>query len=110
MECTGLEATVVNYTELFCNILTKEITLIKLGKPSNKKSGLVMEIFRRGSDPPPPPLFLKVMEPMSTIQFWSKKGKKLNFPKTPKMAIFNINLLGKVPKSTQNPQFSSKIP
>ena len=35
-----------------------------LGKPL-KKSGLTMEFFRKGSDPPP--LFLEVMEPMGHI-------------------------------------------
>ena len=44
------------------------------------------------------------------IQFLSQKGKKLNLSKTPKMAKFNINILGKAPKSNQNPLFSSKIP
>ena len=63
-----------------------------------------MEIFRKGSDPPPPLIFGSY-----GIQFWSQKREKLNFPKTPKMAIFNINPLGKVPKSTQNPLFSSNI-
>ena len=68
-----------------------------------------MEIFRKGSDPPPPPYFWKLLNPWGKIQFWSQKGKKLNFPKTSKMAIFNINLLGKVLKSTQNSLFSSKL-
>ena len=36
-----------------------------LGKPSKKKSSLVMEIFHKGSDPPP--LFLGVMEPVIHI-------------------------------------------
>ena len=34
-----------------------------LGKPSGKKNGLVMEVFRKGSDPPP--LFPEVMEPVT---------------------------------------------
>ena len=34
----------------------------------------------------------------------TKRGKNL-LQKTPKMAIFNINLLGKVPKSTHKPLF-----
>ena len=39
-----------------------------LGKPSNKKSGLVMKFFRKGFDPPTlPPLFLEGMEPMGRI-------------------------------------------
>ena len=54
----------------------------------------------------PHPLILEVMEPFN---FVNKKGEKLNFTKTPKMALFNINLLGKVPKSTHNSLFSSKI-
>ena len=39
--------------------------VILLGKPSNEKSGLVMEFFRKGFDPPP--LFLEVMEPVGHI-------------------------------------------
>ena len=65
-----------------------------------------MEIFRKGSDPPP--LIFESYETREA-QFCHKKRKKINIPKTPKMGIFNINLLGKVPKSTYNPLFSSTI-
>ena len=68
-----------------------------------------MEFFRKGSDPPPL-IFGSYGTHEAQFNFGHKKGEKLNFPKTPKMAIFNINLLGKVPKSTHNPLFSSKIP
>ena len=67
-----------------------------------------MEFFHKGFDPPP--YFWKLWIWWGTIQFWSPKGEKLNFPITPKMAIFNINRLGKVPKITQNTKFSSPIP
>ena len=63
-----------------------------------------MEFFRKGFDLHPPYLW-KLWNRWGTIQFWSQKGEKLNFPKTPKMAIFNINSLGKVAKSTKNPLF-----
>ena len=47
-----------------------------------------MDFFRKGSDPPPL-LFSEVMEPMGHIWFLvTKKGRKKNFPKTLKMAIF----------------------
>ena len=58
----------------------------------------------------PPLIFGNYGTSGAQFDFGHKKGEKLNFPKTPKMAIFNINLIGKVPKSTHNPLFSSKIP
>ena len=64
----------------------------RLEKPL-KKSGLVMEIIRKRSDPPP--LFSEVMEPVRHNLILVTKGEKLNYPKTPKMALFNINLFGK---------------
>ena len=64
-----------------------------------------MKFFRKGFDPPPP-LFLEVMEPVAHNSILVTKRGKTNFKNTPKMAIFNINLLGKVLKSTQNPIFS----
>ena len=62
-----------------------------------------MEIFRKGSHPPLPLIFGSYGTCEAQLNFGHKKGKQLNFPKTPKMAIFNINLLRKVPKSTHNP-------
>ena len=57
-----------------------------------------MEIFRNGSDSPTPPL---IFESYGTheahFNFGHKKGEKQIFPKTPKMAIFIINFLEKVP-------------
>ena len=48
-----------------------------LGKPSNKKSGLVMEFFCKGFNPP---LFLEVMEPVGAL---AKNGRNItcNNPK-----------------------------
>ena len=57
-------------------------------------SHLIMEVF---------------VDLFGTIKFWSQKGGKLNIPKTPKIGKFNINLLGKVLISTQNPIFKKKI-
>ena len=37
-----------------------------------------MKIFRKGADTPP--LFLEVMNPWGTIQFWSQKEEEKNFP------------------------------
>ena len=70
-----------------------------------------MEIFRKGSDPPLPlPLiFVSYGTPEAQLNF-GQKNEKLNFPKTSKMAIFIIYILGKVPKSTKNPLFVSQIP
>ena len=46
----------------------------------------------------PPPLFRKLWNPRGTFDFWSpKRGKKRNFPKNPKMAIFLINFNEKCP-------------
>ena len=88
------------------------LSTLKLGKPSKKKkSGLVLEIFRKGSGPPP--LYLEVMELVRHNSVCHKKReKKNNFPKTPKMAIFNINLMKsakKCQKVPTNPHFPSKI-
>ena len=47
-----------------------------------------MEIFRKGSDPPP--LFFGSFGTLD-----KQKGEKPYFSKTLKMAIFNLNLLGK---------------
>ena len=69
-----------------------------------------MDFFRKGSDPPPPLIFGSYGTRGAQFHFGHKKGEKLNCPKTPKMAIFNINISGKVPKSTYNPLFSSKNP
>ena len=44
------------------------------------------------------------------FNFGHKQEENLNFPKTATMVVFNINILGKVPKSTHNPLFSSTIP
>ena len=76
----------------------------------NKKSGLVMEFFRKRSDPPP--YFRKLWKPWGTFDFWSPKKEKQNFPKTPKMAIFKKkkNFLWKVPKSVHNPLFYNNVP
>ena len=55
--------------------------------------------------------FLEVMEPMAhNLILVTKKEEKLNFPKAPKMAICNINILKNVPERTHKPLFSSKIP
>ena len=51
-----------------------------------------MEIFRRGSDPPPL-IFGSYRTHEAQLILVTKRGKKLNFPKTFKMATFNINLL-----------------
>ena len=74
-----------------------------------KKSGLTMDFFRKGSDPPPL-IFGSYGTRGAQFDVGHKKGKKLNFPKTPKMAIFNINILENVPERTHNPLFSSKNP
>ena len=50
-----------------------------------------MEILCMGSDPPPL-VFVSYGTREAQFNFCHKKGKKLTFPKTPKMAIFNINL------------------
>ena len=55
-----------------------------------------MEFFRKGFAPPP--YFWKLWNWWGTIQFWSQKGEKLNLIKTPKTAIFNINILGRILK------------
>ena len=62
---------------------------------NNKKSGLVMEIFCMGSHPPPL-IFRSYGTREAKFNFGHKKGEKLKYPKTPKVAIFNINHLGKV--------------
>ena len=67
-----------------------------LGKGAKKKSRLVMVFFRKGSDPPPL-IFGSYGTREAHFNFGHKNGEKQNFPKTPKMAIFNINFLGKVP-------------
>ena len=54
-----------------------------------------MEIFRKGSDPPL--IFGGYGTREAHFNFGHEKGKKLNFPEKIKMAIFNINFLGKVP-------------
>ena len=56
-----------------------------------------MEFFRKGSDPSPPLIFGSYGTREAHFNFGHKNGEKQNFPKTPKMAIFNINFLGKVP-------------
>ena len=64
-----------------------------------------MEFFRKGL------LFLDVMEPMGTFDFWSQKRGKTKLPKkTPKRPIFKIICLGKVHQSVHNPIFYTKIP
>ena len=69
-----------------------------------------MDFFRKGSDPPPPLIFGSYGTRGAQFDVGHKKAKKLNFPKTPKMAIFNINILENVPERTHNPLFSSKNP
>ena len=54
-----------------------------------------MEIFLKGSDPPPL-IFGNYGTRETQFNFGHKKGEKLKYPKTPKVAIFNINHLGKV--------------
>ena len=78
------------------------------GKPYNKRSGVDMDIFHKGSEAPPP-YFRKLRSQWGQFHFGDQKCKKINFPKTPKMAIFNINILGKVPKGTHNPLFYQKF-
>ena len=54
-----------------------------------------MEFFRKGSDPPP--LIFGIYGTHEALWiFGNQKGEKQNFFKTPKMAIFKINFLGKV--------------
>ena len=65
-----------------------------------------MEFFRKGFDPP---LFLEAMEPVGHNSILVTKRGKMNLPKTPQMAIFNIKPLGKVLKSTQNYHFFFKF-
>ena len=48
-----------------------------------------MEFFRKGSDPPL--IFGSYGTREAHLIFGHKKVEKLNFPKTPKMAIFKIN-------------------
>ena len=68
-----------------------------------------MEIFRKGSDPPPLN-FGSYATCEAHLNFGQQKGGNTKLPKTLKMAIFNITLSGKVQKSTHNPLFSSTIP
>ena len=58
-----------------------------LGKTSNKKSGLTMDFFHKGSDPPPL-IFGSYGTRGAHLIFGHQKGEKRNFPKTLKMAIF----------------------
>ena len=57
---------------------------------------------------PIPPIFGSYGTHEAHLIFSHQKGDKQNFPKTPKMAIFKINFLGKVPKSVHNPLFYTK--
>ena len=57
-----------------------------------KKGGLLMEIFHKGSDPPPP-YFRELWNGCYTFDFGNKKGKKQNLPKTLEMAIFKRSFL-----------------
>ena len=43
------------------------------------------------------------------FNFGHKKGEKQNIPKTPKMAIFDINFLGKCPKVPKTLYFHQKF-
>ena len=70
-----------------------------------------MELFCKGSNPPPPsPIFRSYGTREAHLIFGHKKEKKQNFQKTPKMVVFKMNFLGKVPKSGHNPLFKTKIP
>ena len=53
-----------------------------------KKSGLVMEFFGKGSDPPLPAIFGRYGTQQAHLIFGHQKGEKQNFPKTLKMALF----------------------
>ena len=55
-----------------------------------------MEFFHMGSDPLTP-IFRIYGTHEAHLIFGHHKGEKQNFPKTPKMAIFKKNLLGKLP-------------
>ena len=59
-----------------------------------------MEFSCMGFDQPP--YFWKLWNWWGTISFGHKNGKT-KLQKNTQMAIFNIHILGKVPKSTQNP-------
>ena len=55
------------------------LSTLKLGKPSKKKkSGLVLEIFRKGSDPPP--YTWKLWNSWGIIQFVTKSERKNKLP------------------------------
>ena len=57
--------------------------VLALREALQKKNEFVMEIFRKGSDPPP--LFLEVMEPVRHISILvTKKGKNKTSQKHPK--------------------------
>ena len=59
-----------------------------------------MEYFRKGF--PPPPYFWKLRVRWGTIQFWSQKGEKLNFPITPKITnpLFSVDGFPNAPTTT----------
>ena len=64
--------------------LQELVVLCTKGSHQTKKTGLVMEIFRKGSVPPP--LFFEVMEPVrhNLIFVTKMKRKKTKASETPK--------------------------
>ena len=54
-----------------------------------EKSGLTMDFFRKGSDPPPL-IFVSYGTREAHLSFGHQKGEKHNFPKTPKIPMFKI--------------------
>ena len=63
------------------------------GEGHGKKTDYLWKSSVRGLTSPPPNIFGRYGTREAKFNFGHKKGKKLNFPKTLKIAIFNINLL-----------------
>ena len=82
-------------------------SIVCLREAIGKKSRLVMEFFRKGSDPPPP-YFRKLWNPWGTFEFWSpKKGKNITSQKHPKWPYLK-NLFKKSAQKCPKPSILNK--